>query len=114
MQQQTLGKQMNICRIFILIYLVLSYGLPTRSKVVAAYMIGLEKTKARSGELSQSVKAISCSSLKLLHWVCVGDPTLSVAQVRQGIIRWVTWPLELTSTFPILTIPYRMLTLLPI
>ncbi|EKM48007.1 uncharacterized protein PHACADRAFT_203375 [Phanerochaete carnosa HHB-10118-sp] len=56
------------------------FGLPTRSLIVAKYMIGLEKTKAKAGEIQQSVKAMTVEMMHSLYMVCIGNPKLSAAQ----------------------------------
>jgi hypothetical protein len=43
-----------------------SYGLPTRSRLVSEFMIGLEKIKAKAGEVSQSARALSVDDM---HWL---------------------------------------------
>lgn len=53
-------------------------------------MIGLEKTKARAGEIQQSVKAMTADMMRRLYFVCISNPTLTDAQRRQGIVRYVS------------------------
>ncbi|KAJ6558641.1 hypothetical protein B0H10DRAFT_1846664, partial [Mycena sp. CBHHK59/15] len=38
-------------------------GLPTRSRHVSQFMVGLEKTKAKSGEVSLSARALSLDDI---------------------------------------------------
>ena len=65
------------------------HGLPTRSRVVSEFMIGLEKTKARSNEASQSARALTLHDMHRLYDLC-HRPGLSLAEQRWGIIRWVS------------------------
>ncbi|KAJ7123824.1 hypothetical protein C8R43DRAFT_899359 [Mycena crocata] len=65
-------------------------GLPTRSPEVSRFMIGLEKTKAKAGEVSQSARALSLEDMHRLHDLCL-DPKLSVAEQRAGIIRYTAY-----------------------
>ncbi|KAG1803881.1 uncharacterized protein HD556DRAFT_1484503 [Suillus plorans] len=47
-------------------------GLPTRSRAVSEFMIGLEKTKARQGEVSQSARALLLDdTVFLFAWLLV-------------------------------------------
>ena len=68
-----------------------SYGLPTRSRVVSEFMIGLEKTKAKMGEVSQSARALSLEDMHRLYDACF-DPKLTDGQKRWGAIRYVRFP----------------------
>jgi hypothetical protein len=65
-----------------------SYGLPTRSQAVSLFMIGLEKTKAQAGEVSQSARALTLDDMHRLHGVCTSSDKSAVEQ-RWGIIRFV-------------------------
>lgn len=65
-----------------------SFGLPTRSRQVSQYMVGLEKTKARMGETSQSARALSLTDMHLLYSHCV-ESLDGPAIIRQGIVRHV-------------------------
>ncbi|KAJ7433469.1 hypothetical protein FB451DRAFT_1196148 [Mycena latifolia] len=65
-------------------------GLPTRSRQVSQFMVGLEKTKAKSGEVSSSARALALEDIHRLHDHCM-DPTLTVAQRRTGIVRYVAY-----------------------
>jgi hypothetical protein len=51
-------------------------------------MIGLEKTKAQAGEVSQSARALTLDDMHRLHGVCT-NPDKSVVDQRWGIIRFV-------------------------
>ena len=51
-------------------------------------MIGLEKTKAKAGEVSQSARALSLEDMHRLHDLCL-NPDASIADQRAGIIRYV-------------------------
>lgn len=74
---------------YLLICSTVSHGLPTRSRTVAQYMIGLEKTKAKAGEISQSMRALTLSDMKKLHDHCL-RPDQSLADLRWGVVRWVS------------------------
>ncbi|KAJ6603241.1 hypothetical protein DFH09DRAFT_810307, partial [Mycena vulgaris] len=66
------------------------HGLPTRSRHVSQFMVGLEKTKAKSGEVSSSARALALDDIHRLHDYCM-NPNLSVAQRRAGITRYVAY-----------------------
>jgi hypothetical protein len=66
-----------------------SYGLPTRSRLVSEFMIGLEKMKAKAGEVSQSACALSLDDMHRLFDHCM-NPGQSDADKRRGIIRYVS------------------------
>ncbi|KIM71546.1 hypothetical protein PILCRDRAFT_16976 [Piloderma croceum F 1598] len=55
------------------------HGLPTRSRVVSEFMIGLKKTKAKAGEVSQSARALSLEDMHRLYDHCM-DPSQSDAR----------------------------------
>lgn len=63
-------------------------GLPTRARAVSEYMVGLEKTKARAGDVSQSAKALTVDDMHRLYDWCM-RPNQTAAECRWGIIRWV-------------------------
>ncbi|KAJ7199400.1 hypothetical protein GGX14DRAFT_373104, partial [Mycena pura] len=65
-------------------------GLPTRSRHVSQFMIGLEKTKAKAGEVSQSARALSLDDIHRLHDHCL-NPSLTTTQRRAGVIRYVAY-----------------------
>ncbi|KAK7026618.1 hypothetical protein R3P38DRAFT_3315628 [Favolaschia claudopus] len=65
-------------------------GLPTRSRQVSQFMVGLEKTKAKSGEVSSSARALALEDIHRLHNYCL-DSTLTLAQKRGGIIRYTAY-----------------------
>ena len=71
---------------------VVSYGLPTRSFEVSEFMIGLAKTKARAGEVSQSVRALTQDDMYHLHKICIAKKGLSDAERRAGVVRYVSLP----------------------
>ncbi|KAH7903849.1 hypothetical protein BJ138DRAFT_976983, partial [Hygrophoropsis aurantiaca] len=63
------------------------HGLPTRARRVSEFMIGLEKMKAKAGEISQSAHALSLEDMHNLYDHCMGlNP--SMAERRKGIIRY--------------------------
>ncbi|KAJ7824406.1 hypothetical protein B0H14DRAFT_2597296 [Mycena olivaceomarginata] len=63
------------------------YGLPTRSRHVSEFMTGLEKTKAKAGEVSTSARALSLQDMHNLYDHCF-KPNASPAQMRWGIVRY--------------------------
>ncbi|KAJ7725791.1 hypothetical protein B0H16DRAFT_1332586, partial [Mycena metata] len=65
-------------------------GLPTRSPEVSRFMIGLEKTKAKAGEVSQSARAISLQDMHRFHDLCL-NPQASLAEQRAGVIRYTAY-----------------------
>ena len=69
--------------------MICSHGLPTCSRVVSEFMIGLEKTKAKAGEVSQSARALSLEDMHRLYKICF-DPNATDAQKRWGAIRYVS------------------------
>jgi hypothetical protein len=52
-------------------------------------MVGLEKTKAKSGEVSQSARALTLEDMHRLHDECVGGNSKSVSEQRWGVVRYV-------------------------
>jgi hypothetical protein len=52
-------------------------------------MIGLEKMKAKAGEVSQSARALSLDDMHRLFDHCM-NPSQSDADKRRGIIRYVS------------------------
>ena len=71
------------------VYLYASYGLPTRSRQVSEFMMGLEKTKARAGEISSSARALTLEDMHHLYDQCF-RPSATAAEMRQGIVRYVS------------------------
>ncbi|KAJ7291741.1 hypothetical protein C8J57DRAFT_1492205 [Mycena rebaudengoi] len=67
-----------------------SYGLPTRSRHVSEFMTGLEKTKAKAGEVSVSARALSLSDMHNLYDLCF-RPNASPAEMRWGIVRYTSY-----------------------
>ncbi|KAJ7628601.1 hypothetical protein FB45DRAFT_1079705 [Roridomyces roridus] len=65
-------------------------GLPTRSRDVSQFMVGLEKTKAKSGEVSSSARALSLEDMHRLYDHCL-KPSLSLAERRAGTVRYVAY-----------------------
>ena len=51
-------------------------------------MIGLEKTKAKNGDISQSARALTLHDMHRLYDLC-HRPDQTLAEKRWGIIRWV-------------------------
>jgi len=54
-------------------------------------MIGLEKQKARSGEVSQSARALLREDMHRLHHHCLHDPSTTgmPEEKRWGVVRYV-------------------------
>ncbi|KZP28635.1 hypothetical protein FIBSPDRAFT_927421 [Athelia psychrophila] len=67
------------------------HGLPTRSRAVSEFMMGLEKTKAKAGETSVSARALELKDMHRLYDHCVTDPTISVEERRQGVVRYCAY-----------------------
>ena len=65
-----------------------SYGLPTRAREVAEFMLGLEKTKAQTGEITQSVRAISLQDMHRIHGQCFRKSATTL-ELRQDVVRYV-------------------------
>ncbi|KAJ6459715.1 hypothetical protein C8R47DRAFT_965531, partial [Mycena vitilis] len=66
------------------------YGLPTRSRHVAEFMTGLEKTKARAGEVSTSARAMSLEDMHNLYDHCF-RPGATPQQIKWGIVRYTAY-----------------------
>jgi hypothetical protein len=62
-----------------------SHGLPTQSSIVSEFMIELEKTKAKAGEVSQSAHALLLEDIHHLYNICF-NPKLTDAQKQWGAI----------------------------
>lgn len=71
-------------------HLMSSRGLPTRSRLVSEFMMGLEKTKAKAGEASVSARALELRDMHRLYRHCVTNPAVSPEERRQGIVRYVS------------------------
>ncbi|KZP09787.1 hypothetical protein FIBSPDRAFT_685798, partial [Athelia psychrophila] len=67
------------------------YGLPTRSRAVSEFMMGLEKTKAKAGETSVSARALELKDMHRLYDHCVANPKVPVEERRQGIVRYCAY-----------------------
>ena len=67
-----------------------SSGLPTRAHVVSEFMIGLEKMKTKSGEVSRSACALMVEDIYHLYHHCVGQDISSKAEMCQGIVHYVS------------------------
>ena len=64
-----------------------SIGLPTRSREVADFMTGLEKTKAKDGEAPQSARALERTDLLNLYNHCiVRMEGRTVQEMRAGVV----------------------------
>ncbi|KAL1758035.1 hypothetical protein FB107DRAFT_259286, partial [Schizophyllum commune] len=69
-------------------------GLPTRSRIVSEFMVGLEKTKAAAGEVSQSARALTLDDMHRLFNLCIvqpGEKADTLAIQRQGIVRYTAY-----------------------
>ncbi|THH15723.1 hypothetical protein EUX98_g9419 [Antrodiella citrinella] len=66
------------------------HGLPTRARAVAEYMVGLEKTKARMGEVSKSARALSLDDMLRLYDHCLRS-NQTHAERRWGIMRYAVY-----------------------
>ena len=67
-----------------------SSRLPTCAHVVSEFMIGLEKMKAKSGEVSQSAHTLMVEDVYRLYHHCVGQDVSSKAEKCQGIVCYVS------------------------
>ncbi|KAJ6595446.1 hypothetical protein B0H10DRAFT_1960423 [Mycena sp. CBHHK59/15] len=65
------------------------FSLPTRSRHVSEFMTGLEKTKAKAGEVSTSACALSLSDMHNLYDLCF-CPNATPAEMKWGIVRYVS------------------------
>ncbi|KAJ7240214.1 hypothetical protein C8J57DRAFT_1245432 [Mycena rebaudengoi] len=63
-------------------------GLPTRSRHVSQFMLGLEKTKAKSGEVSSSARALSLDDIHRLHDWCM-KPGIWVIRYVAFLLAWL-------------------------
>jgi hypothetical protein len=54
-------------------------------------MVGLEKMKAKAGEVSSSARALSLDDMHRLYNHCT-NKSLSVAAMRWGIVRYASSP----------------------
>ncbi|KAI4293677.1 hypothetical protein K525DRAFT_214329 [Schizophyllum commune Loenen D] len=71
-------------------FIAYKHGLPTRSRLVSKFMVGLEKTKAAAGEISQSARALTLQDMHRLFDLCVARTSRASIDVqRQGIVRYV-------------------------
>ncbi|KAF7311911.1 hypothetical protein MIND_00202500 [Mycena indigotica] len=79
-------------------------GLPTRSPFVSRFMLGLEKTKAKAGEISHSARAMRLEDMHRLYEQCIKKPsdTLKAAksardragamqEQRAGVVRYAAY-----------------------
>jgi hypothetical protein len=62
------------------------------------FMIGLEKLKAKAGEVSQSARALTLDDMHRLHDECTSSKGKSLFETRWGIIRFVGAPICLNLT----------------
>lgn len=83
------GKSLYLS-IFSFILISFRHGLPTRSRFISEFMIGLEKTKAKLGEVSRSARAIYYEDMIRLYHVCLKDKGLTQVQLKQGAVRYVS------------------------
>ncbi|KAE9383034.1 hypothetical protein BT96DRAFT_1041444 [Gymnopus androsaceus JB14] len=66
-------------------------GLPTRSRKVVEFMTGLEKQKAKDGDVSQSARALTVDDMHRLYDHLIAHPNLDAAARRSGIIRYAAY-----------------------
>ncbi|KAJ7735849.1 hypothetical protein DFH07DRAFT_753682, partial [Mycena maculata] len=66
------------------------FGLPTRSRHVSEFMTGLEKTKAKTGEVSVSARALSLKDMHNLYDLCF-RPNATPAEMRWGMVRYTAY-----------------------
>ena len=66
-----------------------SFELPTRSRVVAEYMVGLEKIKRKAGDVSNSVRGLTHDDILALAGHCM-RANQSDAERRWGVMRFVS------------------------
>ncbi|KAF8477798.1 hypothetical protein DFH94DRAFT_604144, partial [Russula ochroleuca] len=66
------------------------HGLLTRSRAVSEFMVGLEKIKARSGEISQSARALTLDNMHCLYDYCMRS-TAPPKEQRWGIVRYAAY-----------------------
>ena len=64
---------------------------------MSEFMIGLEKTKAKQGEVSQSARALLLDDVHRLHDYCMMRHGLDNAERRRGIVRYVCIMIHLYS-----------------
>lgn len=62
-------------------------------------MMGLEKTKAKAGEISSSARALSLQDVHRLCDQCF-KPSATVGEIRWGIVRYVSCPYDFQCLFP--------------
>ncbi|KII89592.1 hypothetical protein PLICRDRAFT_108342 [Plicaturopsis crispa FD-325 SS-3] len=67
------------------------HGLPTRSRSVSEFIMGLQKTKAKSGEVSQSARALDLQDMYRLHDHCLFKVGATAAERRWGIVRYAAY-----------------------
>ncbi|KAI5894820.1 uncharacterized protein SCHCODRAFT_02665263 [Schizophyllum commune H4-8] len=77
-------------------FITFKRGLPTRSRAVAEFMVGLEKTKAAAGEVLQSARALTLDDMHRLFDLCIVQPHQSkkqdaLASQRKGVIRYTAY-----------------------
>ncbi|KAG1722934.1 uncharacterized protein EDB91DRAFT_1255849 [Suillus paluster] len=72
------------------------HGLPTRAQAVSEFMIGLEKMKARSGEVSQSARALLREDMHRLNDYCM-NATRMPEERRWGVVHYEVVTLEFSS-----------------
>jgi hypothetical protein len=53
-------------------------------------MIGLEKLKARNGEVSKSARALDREDMYNLYYQCIGREDITEAELRAGTVRHVS------------------------
>ncbi|TCD59839.1 hypothetical protein EIP91_011335 [Steccherinum ochraceum] len=66
------------------------HGLPTRSRYVSRFMVGLGKKHAKAGKMSQSVRATLVEDIFRFHDHCL-NPNQTMTERRRGIVRYCAY-----------------------
>ncbi|KAK7016490.1 hypothetical protein R3P38DRAFT_3321031 [Favolaschia claudopus] len=88
------------------------YGLPTRSRHVSEFMTGLEKTKAKAGEVSTSARALSLSDMHNLYDHCF-RPNATPAEMRWGITAYLFAWLLLLRFEEVVRLQFESINMIP-
>ncbi|KDQ22200.1 hypothetical protein PLEOSDRAFT_1109321 [Pleurotus ostreatus PC15] len=89
------------------------YGLPTRSRRVADFMMGLEKMKARSGEISRSARALMLDDMHRLHDLCFDSINSTPAKLRWGIAVYLFAWLLMLRIEEVLRLEFNSIDMIP-
>ncbi|KAJ8496916.1 hypothetical protein ONZ45_g12254 [Pleurotus djamor] len=88
------------------------FGLPTRSRLVADFMTGLEKTKAKSGEVSRSARALTLQDMYRLYSQCF-PPSGNDGEIRAGISAYLFAWLLLLRIEEVLRLTFESIEVIP-